>query len=63
VLLMGNGMNRRSPSPDLLLPTLVNMVRGLEREPAGVELMRVLSASRTEVFLAALFPPPYLFWR
>ncbi|RZL05613.1 MAG: ABC transporter permease, partial [Rubrivivax sp.] len=66
VLMMGNG-----PEPKIVIaalvcffPTLVNMVRGLESvNPQALELMRVLSASRTEIFfrLRLLNSLPYLF--
>jgi NitT/TauT family transport system permease protein len=45
-------------------PTLVNMVRGLESvNPCAMELMRVLSASKTDVFLKLRLHNslPYLF--
>jgi NitT/TauT family transport system permease protein len=66
VLIMGNG-----PEPKITIaalvcffPTLVNMVRGLESvNPQAMELMRILSASRTEIFfrLRLLNSLPYLF--
>ncbi len=66
VLIMGNG-----PEPKITIaalvcffPTLVNMVRGLESvNPQAMELMRVLSASKTEIFfrLRLLNALPYLF--
>jgi NitT/TauT family transport system permease protein len=66
VLLMGNGMEPKIAIAALIcfFPTLVNMVRGLESvNPQAMELMRVLSASKTEVFLKLrLFNSlPYLF--
>ena len=45
-------------------PTLVNMVRGLESvNPQSMELMRVLSASKSEVFFKLRLPNslPFLF--
>jgi NitT/TauT family transport system permease protein len=66
VLMMGNG-----PEPKITIaalvcffPTLVNMARGLESvNPQALELMRILSASRTEIFfrLRLLNSLPYLF--
>lgn len=66
VLLLGNGMEPKIAIAALIcfFPTLVNMVRGLESvNPQAMELMRVLSASKTEVFLKLrLFNSlPYLF--
>jgi NitT/TauT family transport system permease protein len=66
VLLMGNGMEPKIAIAALIcfFPTLVNMVRGLESvNPQAMELMRVLSASKAEVFLKLrLFNSlPYLF--
>ena len=66
VLLMGNGMEPKITIAALIcfFPTLVNMVRGLEAvNPQSMELMRVLSASKTEVFFKVrLFNSlPYLF--
>jgi NitT/TauT family transport system permease protein len=66
VLLMGNGVEPKIAIAALVcfFPTLVNGVRGLEAvNPQALELMRVLSASRREVFFkvrvyAAL---PYVF--
>jgi NitT/TauT family transport system permease protein len=66
VLLLGNGMEPKIAVAALIcfFPTMVNMVRGLESvNPQAMELMRVLSANRWEVFIklrlfAAL---PYLF--
>ena len=66
VLMMGNGVSPKIAIAALVcfFPTLVNSVRGLEAvNPQALELMRVLSASRREVFFklriyAAL---PYLF--
>ena len=59
-------MRRRSSSPRLIsfFPTLVNMVRGLEAvEPSALELMRVLSANRRQVFFKLRLPSslPFLF--
>ncbi|MES3001918.1 MAG: ABC transporter permease [Pseudomonadota bacterium] len=53
VLLLGNGMEPKIAVAALvcLFPTLVNTYRGLQAVPAQqLELMRVLSASRAEVF-------------
>ena len=66
VLLMGNGMEPKIAIAALIcfFPTLVNMVRGLESvNPQAMELMRVLSASKTEVFLKLRLynSLPYLF--
>lgn len=66
VLLMGNGMEPKITIAALIcfFPTLVNMVRGLEAvNPQSLELMRVLSASKTEVFfkLRLYNSLPYLF--
>lgn len=66
VLLLGNGMEPKIAIAALVcfFPTLVNMVRGLESiNPQSLELMKVLSASRTEIFfkLRLLNSVPYLF--
>jgi NitT/TauT family transport system permease protein len=66
VLLLGNGMEPKIAIAALIcfFPTLVNMVRGLESvNPQAMELMRVLSASKTEVFfkLRLRNSLPYLF--
>jgi NitT/TauT family transport system permease protein len=66
VLIMGNGMEPKITIAALVcfFPTLVNTVRGLESvNPQAMELMRVLSASKTEIFLRLrLFNAlPYLF--
>ena len=66
VLLMGNGVEPKIAIAALVcfFPTLVNMVRGLDSaNPQAVELMRVLSASKTEVFfkLRLFSSLPYLF--
>jgi NitT/TauT family transport system permease protein len=66
VLLLGNGMEPKIAIAALIcfFPTLVNMVRGLESvNPRAMELMRVLSASRREVFfkLRLYNSLPYLF--
>ena len=66
VLLMGNGMEPKIVIAALIcfFPTLVNMTRGLEAvNPQSMELMRVLSASRSEVFFKLRLPNslPYLF--
>jgi NitT/TauT family transport system permease protein len=66
VLLLGNGMEPKIAVAALVcfFPTLVNMVRGLESvNPQAMELMRVLSASRVEVFFKLRLHNslPYLF--
>lgn len=66
VLLMGNGMEPKIAIAALIcfFPTLVNMTRGLESvNPQALELMRVLSASNSEVFwkLRVYNSLPYLF--
>jgi NitT/TauT family transport system permease protein len=66
VLLLGNGMEPKIAIAALIcfFPTLVNMVRGLEAvNPQAMELMRVLSASKTEIFfkLRLRNSLPYLF--
>jgi NitT/TauT family transport system permease protein len=66
VLLLGNGMEPKIVIAALIcfFPTLVNMVRGLEAvNPQSMELMRVLSASKTEVYfkLRLYNSLPYLF--
>ena len=66
VLLMGNGMEPKITIAALVcfFPTLVNTVRGLESvNPQAMELMRVLSASKTEIFfkLRLFNALPYLF--
>jgi NitT/TauT family transport system permease protein len=66
VLIMGNGVEPKIAIAALVcfFPTLVNMVRGLQSaNPQALELMRVLSASRTEVFfkLRLFSSLPYLF--
>jgi NitT/TauT family transport system permease protein len=66
VLLLGNGMEPKVIIAAVVcfFPTLVNMVRGLESvNSQSLELMKVLSASRTEVFfkLRLLNSLPYLF--
>jgi NitT/TauT family transport system permease protein len=66
VLLLGNGMEPKVVIAAVVcfFPTLVNMVRGLESVNAqSLELMKVLSASRTEIFfkLRLLNSVPYLF--
>ena len=66
VLLLGNGMEPKITIAALIcfFPTLVNMVRGLESvNPQSMELMRVLSASKSEVFfkLRLFNSLPYLF--
>jgi NitT/TauT family transport system permease protein len=66
VLLLGNGMEPKIAIAALVcfFPTLVNMVRGLESvNPQAMELMRVLSASKSEVFFKLRLQNsiPYLF--
>lgn len=66
VLLMGNGMEPKIAIAALVcfFPALVNMVRGLQSaNPQAMELMRVLSASKAEVFfkLRLFSSLPYLF--
>ena len=66
VLLLGNGMEPKIAIAALIsfFPTLVNMVRGLESvNPQAMELMRVLSASKREIFfkLRLYNALPYLF--
>jgi len=66
VLLLGNGMEPKIAIAALIcfFPTLVNMVRGLESvNPQTLELMRVLSASKTEIFFKVRLQNslPYLF--
>jgi NitT/TauT family transport system permease protein len=66
VLLLGNGIEPKIAIAALIcfFPTLVNMVRGLEAVSAQqLELRRVLSASRREVFfkLRLYNALPYLF--
>ncbi len=66
VLLMGNGVEPKIAIAALVcfFPSLVNMVRGLDAaNPQAMELMRVLSASKTEVFfkLRLYSSLPYLF--
>ena len=66
VLLLGNGMAPKIAIAAIVcfFPTLVNMVRGLEAvSPQALELMRVLSASKWEVFarLRVQTSVPFLF--
>ncbi len=66
VLLMGNGVEPKIAIAALVcfFPSLVNMVRGLNSpNPQALELMRVLSASKMEVFfkLRLYSSLPYLF--
>lgn len=66
VLLFGNGYTPKIIIAALIcfFPTLVNMVRGFEAvEPSALELMRVLSASRAQVFWKLRVPSslPFLF--
>ena len=53
VLIFGNGFTPKIIIAALIcfFPTLVNMVRGLKAvSPATIDLMRVLSASKAEIF-------------
>jgi NitT/TauT family transport system permease protein len=66
VLLLGNGMEPKIAIAAIIcfFPTLVNMTRGLrDVRPEQLELMRILSATPTEVFLRIRVPNalPYLF--
>jgi NitT/TauT family transport system permease protein len=66
VLMLGNGVSPKITIAALVcfFPTLVNMVRGLESvNPQAMELMRVLSASKREIFfkLRLFNALPYLF--
>jgi NitT/TauT family transport system permease protein len=66
VLMLGNGFAPKIVIAAVIcfFPTLVNMVRGLESvNPQAMELMRVLSASKGEVFwkLRLYNSLPYLF--
>jgi NitT/TauT family transport system permease protein len=66
VLLLGSGLTPKVAIAALIsfFPTLVNMVRGLESvDKQALELMHVLSASKTEVFfkLRLISSLPYLF--
>ena len=66
VLLLGNGMEPKIAIAALIcfFPTLVNMTRGLrDVSPQQLELMRILSASQSEVFLKLRLrnAMPYLF--
>ena len=66
VLMLGNGYAPKIAIAALItfFPTLVNMVEGLEAADAQtMELMHVLSASRTETFRYVRWPSslPYLF--
>jgi NitT/TauT family transport system permease protein len=66
VLIMGNGVEPKIAIAALVcfFPTLVNSVRGLEAvNPQAMELMRVLSASRREIFfkLRVFSALPFLF--
>jgi len=66
VLLLGNGYAPKIAIAALItfFPTLVNMVEGLESaDPQALELMHVLSASKTEIFRYVRWPAslPYLF--
>jgi NitT/TauT family transport system permease protein len=66
VLILGNGIEPRLTIAALVcfFPTLVNVVRGLEAvPPQAMDLMRVLSASRSEIFwrLRLFTALPHLF--
>jgi NitT/TauT family transport system permease protein len=66
VLMLGNGFAPKIVIAAVIcfFPTLVNMVRGLESvNPQAMELMRVLSASKREIFwkLRLYNSLPYLF--
>ena len=67
VLLLGNGMEAKVAIAALIcfFPTLVNMTRGLRAvSPQQLELMRILSATRSEIFfklrLKSSLPYPVL---
>ena len=66
VLLLGNGMGAKVAIAALIcfFPTLVNMTRGLRAvSPQQMELMRILSASSSEIFFKVRLKSslPYLF--
>ena len=66
VLLLGNGMEAKVAIAALIcfFPTLVNMTRGLRAvSPQQMELMRILSASPSEIFFKLRLKSslPYLF--
>ncbi|MBI3522018.1 MAG: ABC transporter permease [Chloroflexi bacterium] len=66
VLLLGNGYAPKVVIAALIsfFPTLVNMVRGLQAvETSALELMRVLSATKAQVFFKLRLPSslPFLF--
>lgn len=66
VLLLGNGYAPKIVIAALIsfFPTLVNTLRGFEAvEPAALELMRVMSATRTQVFFKLRLPSslPFVF--
>jgi NitT/TauT family transport system permease protein len=66
VLLLGNGMEPKIAIAALIcfFPTLVNMTRGLrDVNPQALELMKVLSASQSEIFFKIRVQNslPYLF--
>ncbi len=66
VLLLGNGMETKVAIAALIcfFPTLVNMTRGLRAvSPQQMELMRILSASPSEIFFKLRLKSslPYLF--
>jgi NitT/TauT family transport system permease protein len=66
VLIFGNGYTPKIVIAALIcfFPTLVNMVRGLQAvSPATLDLMRILSASKSEIFWKIRLPSslPFLF--
>ena len=66
VLMLGNGLEAKVAIAALIcfFPTLVNMTRGLRAvSPQQLELMRILSASPTEIFVKLRLKSslPYLF--
>jgi NitT/TauT family transport system permease protein len=66
VIMLGTGYSPKVAIAALIsfFPTLVNMVRGLEAvDKQSIELLRVLSASRSEVFwkVRVFASLPYLF--
>lgn len=66
VLIFGSGLTAKVVIAGLIcfFPTLVNMVRGLESvSPQSLELARILSASKSEVFWKIRLPSslPFLF--
>lgn len=66
VLIFGPGLTAKVVISGLIcfFPTLVNMVRGLQSvNPQALELMKILSASKAEIFWKIRLPSslPYLF--